>query len=262
MMTGDKVGAEEAAQMGMIHQYFSADDFVEESMKLATKLAQMPTYGLGMTKRLLNQSMNNNLSEQLAAEGEIQTQCADSYDYNEGVNAFLEKESPFLKESKMKVGVLGCGAMGSGIAQIAATNGHAVVLVDNNEEALVKSAIKLKKILTRLVEKEKIDQATADTIIGRIEFTSDNQQFAECGILIEAIVERLDVKQAVFANLENIVSDDCILATNTSSLSVASIAASCEKAERVIGIHFFNPAPLMPLVEIIPRCKPVRKRKI
>jgi 3-hydroxybutyryl-CoA dehydrogenase len=165
---------------------------------------------------------------------------------------FWKKESPFLKESKMKVGVLGCGAMGSGIAQIAATNGHAVVLVDNNEEALVKSAIKLKKILTRLVEKEKIDQATADTIIGRIEFTSDNQQFAECGILIEAIVERLDVKQAVFANLENIVSDDCILATNTSSLSVASIAASCEKAERVIGIHFFNPAPLMPLVEIIP----------
>ena len=157
----------------------------------------------------------------------------------------------------MKIGVLGSGAMGSGIAQVAATNGHDVVLVDNNEEAIGKASGKLQKILARLVEKGKIDETTSQTIFSKIEFTTDNQQFEGCGLVIEAIVERLDIKKVVFSELEKIVGDDCILATNTSSLSVASIAAACENSERVIGIHFFNPAPLMPLVEIIPAVQTV-----
>lgn len=97
MMTGDKVSAGEAAQMGMIHKSFADDTFETEAMKLASKLSQMPTYGLGMTKRLLNQSLTHNLTEQLAAEGDVQTLCADSYDYQEGVNAFLEKRKPVFK---------------------------------------------------------------------------------------------------------------------------------------------------------------------
>lgn len=152
----------------------------------------------------------------------------------------------------MKIGVLGSGAMGSGIAQVAATNGHNVVLVDTNAEAINKASGKLQKILARLVEKGKIDESTSQSIFSRIEFTTNNQQFVGCGLIIEAIVERLDVKKIVFSELENIVGNECILATNTSSLSVASIAAACDKSERVIGLHFFNPAPLMPLVEIIP----------
>lgn len=150
------------------------------------------------------------------------------------------------------VGVLGAGSMGSGIAQIAATQEHQVVLVDLNDEALTKAEASLKKILARLVEKEKIDEATSTAIIGRIKFSSNINNFSDCGIVIEAIIENLDIKQKVFTQLEEIVNDDCILATNTSSLSIASIAAACKKSERVIGIHFFNPAPLMPLVEIIP----------
>jgi len=152
----------------------------------------------------------------------------------------------------MKIGVLGSGAMGSGIAQVAATNGHNVVLVDTNAEAINKASGKLQKILARLVEKGKIDESTSHSIFSRIEFTTNNQQFVSCRLIIEAIVERLDVKKIVFSELENIVGNECILATNTSSLSVASIAAACDKPERVIGLHFFNPAPLMPLVEIIP----------
>lgn len=154
--------------------------------------------------------------------------------------------------ANMKVGVLGAGSMGSGIVQIAATQKHQVVLVDLNEEALKKAATNLKNILARLVEKEKIDQATADNIIGRIQFSKIISDFKSCDIIIEAIVENIDVKRKVFAQLEEIVSAECILASNTSSLSIASIASACKKAERVIGIHFFNPAPLMPLVEIIP----------
>lgn len=156
------------------------------------------------------------------------------------------------QQTPLKIGVLGAGSMGSGIVQIAATQKHQTVLVDLNEEALNKAAANLKNILARMVEKDKIDQATADVIMGRIMFSKNIADFKECDMVIEAIVENLEVKKKVFAQLESIVSPDCILASNTSSLSIASIASACKKAERVIGIHFFNPAPLMPLVEIIP----------
>ena len=152
----------------------------------------------------------------------------------------------------LKIGVLGAGSMGAGIVQIAATQKHQTVLVDLNEEALNKAAANLKNILARMVEKDKIDQATADVIMGRITFSKNIADFKDCDMVIEAIVENLEVKKKVFAELESIVSPECILASNTSSLSIASIASACKKAERVIGIHFFNPAPLMPLVEIIP----------
>lgn len=154
--------------------------------------------------------------------------------------------------TNFKIGVLGAGSMGSGIVQIAATQKHQTVLVDLNEDALNKAAANLKNILARMVEKEKIDQATADVILGRITFSKNISDFQECDLVIEAIIENLEVKKKVFAEMESVVSPDCILASNTSSLSIASIAAACKKAERVIGIHFFNPAPLMPLVEIIP----------
>ena len=152
----------------------------------------------------------------------------------------------------MKIGVLGSGSMGSGIAQVAATAGHEVILFDKNKEALTRASEKLQKILNRLVEKGRIDDPTAKAIFGRIYLVDNMSAYAECGLIIEAIVENLDIKKSVFQQMESIVSDDCILASNTSSLSIASIAAACEKSERVIGIHFFNPAPLMKLVEIIP----------
>ena len=142
--------------------------------------------------------------------------------------------------------------MGSGIAQIAASNGHSVVLSDNSSEQLERSKTALSKVLNRLVEKGSMDATKAETIQNAISYSTSLTAFADCDLVIEAIVERLDIKQEVFKQLESIVSHDCILATNTSSLSVASIAAACQHSERVIGIHFFNPAPLMPLVEIIP----------
>ncbi|MFK7784910.1 MAG: 3-hydroxyacyl-CoA dehydrogenase NAD-binding domain-containing protein [Crocinitomicaceae bacterium] len=152
----------------------------------------------------------------------------------------------------MIVGVLGAGTMGSGIVQVAAQNGHQVVLVDLNEHILTKSKEKLEKIMNRLVEKEKITSDEAAAIQSRITYSQDIHDFNDCGLIVEAIIENLDIKKDVFAKLEQIVSRECILASNTSSLSIASIAASVDSSERMIGIHFFNPAPLMPLVEIIP----------
>lgn len=175
----------------------------------------------------------------------------------------MNSTQPQTSNSEFKtIGVLGAGSMGSGIVQIAATNKRQVTLVDLNEEALVKASTGLKNILSRLVQKEKIDQATADNIMQRITFSTSTKDLAECDLIIEAIVENLEVKKKVFAQLESITSPDCILASNTSSLSIASIAAACKKPERVIGIHFFNPAPLMPLVEIIPAVQTSEATKI
>jgi len=151
-----------------------------------------------------------------------------------------------------KIGVLGAGTMGEGIAQVAATYGHQVILIDINAEQLKKANASLQKILNRLVEKEKITQEKANSVLGNITFSSSIADFAPCDLIIEAIVENIEVKKKVFTEIESKVSADCILASNTSSLSIASIGATLSNPSRVIGIHFFNPAPLMPLVEIIP----------
>lgn len=152
----------------------------------------------------------------------------------------------------MKIGVLGAGSMGSGIAQVAASFGHQVVLFDSNIAVVDKALDSMTKSLDKLVEKGKMSAEDKNALMGRIQRSDNMEDYAGCGLIIEAIIENLEIKKSVFAKLEGIVGDDCILASNTSSLSIASIAAACKKSERVIGIHFFNPAPLMKLVEIIP----------
>ena len=151
-----------------------------------------------------------------------------------------------------KIGIIGAGAMGSGIAQVAASAGHSVVLFDTNADALSLSKSKLANVMDRLVEKGRLKSVEAQEIQNRISYADHMEALSESGIIIEAIIENLDVKKGVFSSIESLVSKDCILASNTSSLSIASIASACERSERVLGIHFFNPAPKMPLVEIIP----------
>ncbi len=151
-----------------------------------------------------------------------------------------------------QIGVLGAGTMGTGIAQIAAVHGHPTVLCDTHKAQLDRAKDSLQKILARLEEKGRLFNETAGDVLARIQFATEIQAFSDCELVIEAIVEDLAIKKSVFENLESICDSDSILATNTSSLSVASIAAACKKPERVLGLHFFNPAPLLPLVEIVP----------
>ena len=150
------------------------------------------------------------------------------------------------------IGVLGAGTMGAGIAQVAAQSKHKVIVVDTNEDALVRAQNSLSKIMNRLVEKGKLTDEQAVLIQGAISYSTKINDFKPCSMVIEAIVENIDAKHNVFSQIEAVVEKSCILATNTSSLSVASIGSVLKEANRVIGIHFFNPAPLMPLVEIIP----------
>ena len=150
------------------------------------------------------------------------------------------------------IGVVGAGAMGSGIAQLAAQAGHTVVLVDQSESALERSAAALAKVAARLVEKGKWSAADSERIQSAIDRTTALDSLAVCDWVIEAIVEDLGVKQSLFQSLETIVAPDAVLATNTSSLSVTAIAGKLQHPERFMGLHFFNPAPLMALVEVVP----------
>jgi 3-hydroxybutyryl-CoA dehydrogenase len=151
-----------------------------------------------------------------------------------------------------KIGVLGAGTMGAGIAQLAAQAGHRVVLVDVDDSALQKAESSFHSIFCRLVEKGKMTDQQRIEMSNKISYSSTFDAFFNCAIVIEAIVESIDVKHEVFSKLEGIVSEECILASNTSSLSIASIGSVLKDPKRMVGIHFFNPAPLMPLVEIIP----------
>jgi 3-hydroxybutyryl-CoA dehydrogenase len=150
------------------------------------------------------------------------------------------------------IAVIGAGTMGSGIAQVAATAGCSVQLFDAFPDAIQKAQKSLQITLSKLVEKGKISEEESTRIAGNIRYESELESLSGAELIIEAIIENIDIKRKLFADLEQIVSPACILASNTSSLSMASIAASVKLSNRVVGIHFFNPAPLMQLVEVIP----------
>lgn len=155
------------------------------------------------------------------------------------------------------IGVVGAGAMGAGIAQVAAAAGHHVVLADAFPASLARARAGHAKAVQRDVEKGRRSAEDAEAMLGRISYAEGADEtalapFAPCALVIEAIVEDLAVKQSLFATLERVVAPDAVLASNTSSLAIAAIAGACAHSARVLGVHFFNPAPVMPLVEIIP----------
>lgn len=155
-------------------------------------------------------------------------------------------------ESNQHIGVIGAGTMGRGIAQIAATAGHPVTLVDLDQAALDAALESLRKVFARLVEKGRVQPADAEAILSRIQCSTELQSLHDASLVVEAIVEKMAAKAQLFSALEGVVPDDCVLATNTSSLSVTALASTLEKPDRCIGLHFFNPAPLLPLVEVVP----------
>jgi 3-hydroxybutyryl-CoA dehydrogenase len=149
------------------------------------------------------------------------------------------------------IGVIGTGTMGRGIAQISVTGGFKVKMFDAQEGAADKAQEFITRMVSRAAEKGQISEEDAAAANGRLQIVGALSDLSDCGMIIEAIVENLDVKRAVFSELEGFVADDTILASNTSSLSVTQIAAGCAKPERVAGFHFFNPVPLLKVVEVV-----------
>jgi len=153
---------------------------------------------------------------------------------------------------KGQIGVIGAGTMGAGIAQVAAQAGHKVVLTDTNSEQLLKAEKQINSSLDKLVEKGKFTEAFAKEVKANLSYSIHLYEHQDATLVIEAIIENLAVKHELFKQLEQIVAPNCVLASNTSSLSIASIGACLQNPSRFLGIHFFNPATLMPLVEVIP----------
>ncbi|HLF00243.1 MAG TPA: 3-hydroxyacyl-CoA dehydrogenase family protein [Gaiellaceae bacterium] len=149
------------------------------------------------------------------------------------------------------IGVAGLGAMGAGIAQLAVEAGYEAIGREVTDDLGAKARDQIAHFLQRKVDKDQMQAEEREATLGRLRLTTDLSSFGECDLVIEAIVENLDAKTELFAELERIVRPDIVLATNTSALSVTEIAAATSSPERIVGMHFFNPAPLMPLVEIV-----------
>jgi 3-hydroxybutyryl-CoA dehydrogenase len=150
------------------------------------------------------------------------------------------------------IGVCGAGTMGAGIAQLASVNGYAVKVLDVDDGAWARGLAIITGGLDKMLAKEKITQADKDAILGRISYSTDPGAFSEVDYVIEAVFEDLEVKRELFAKLERVCPAEVVFATNTSSISITEIAAASGRPDRVVGMHFFNPVPVMKLVEIIP----------
>ena len=150
-----------------------------------------------------------------------------------------------------KVFVLGAGTMGSGIVQAFAQNGCEVIVRDIKDEFVQKGLDNIKKGLTKLVSKGKMEEAKKDEILSNISGTTDMKLAADCDLVVEAAIENMKIKKEIFAELDGICKPETILASNTSSLSITEVASATKRADKVIGMHFFNPAPVMKLVEVI-----------
>ena len=150
-----------------------------------------------------------------------------------------------------KVGVVGCGTMGSGIVQLCAQSGYQVVVSEINDQFLNKGLASIDKVLTRIVDKGKISQADKDATLGRIKGTTNAGDFGDCDLVVEAAIENVDLKKKIIGELDGICRPDTILATNTSVLSVIDMAVVTKRMDKVVGLHFFNPVPVMKLLEIV-----------
>ncbi len=151
----------------------------------------------------------------------------------------------------MKIAIIGTGTMGNGIAQAFAQGGYDVVMKDLSEELLQKAMGNINNSLSRLVAKEKLSEDDKQQILGRITTTLSYDDIKDAGLVVEAIAENMELKKRVFRELDEVCNADCILATNSSSLSITEIAACTKRPEKVIGMHFFNPVPVLKLVEVI-----------
>ena len=150
------------------------------------------------------------------------------------------------------VGIVGCGQMGAGIAEVAAKAGFEIMICEVDDGILTSGLAKIDKSLAKAVEKGKLAEADMTDVLSRISGTVSTEDLADCDIVIEAVFEDLDVKRAVFAELDRVVKPEAILASNTSSISIAAIATATQRGDKVIGMHFFNPVPVMALVEYVP----------
>ena len=260
MLTGRKIDSATAFDWGLVNQVVPDDDLQATVAETAARFAAAPTKAIGYIKRAVAYGYTHTLAESLEYEADMQDLAGRTDDHKGGRSRFPRKTPPRRsKDNKMAqnitavktIGVVGAGTMGAGIAQIAAQSGFGAVLFDIDPGVLGTAQAQIARFINRAAEKGRISAEEATAAIGRVTGTSDMSNFGVCQIVIEAVPERMDLKHQILTELEGIVANNAILATNTSTLSITQIASAVEHPWRVVGMHFFNPAPLMPLVEVI-----------
>ena len=219
-----QVKADEALALGLVNAVYPVEELMDAAMKLAGKIAKNAPIAVRATKKAVNDGLQ------------------------------VDMDQPFIKDCIwryiMKVGVIGAGTMGAGIAQaFAVTDGYEVVLCDIKQEFADGGKARIQKALDKQVAKGRMEQAKVDEIMAKISTHGDNEAVADCDLVVEAAIERMDLKQELFQKLDKICKPEAILASNTSSLSLTEISKGMSRA--VVGMHFFNPAPVMKLVEVI-----------
>lgn len=181
----------------------------------------------------------------------LRQQHINSVGQSRTIAAYQERKSEGGTMEIKKVGVVGCGLMGSGIVQVCAQSGYQVVVSEINEELLNKGLASITSFLSKSVDKGKLSQQDKDATLSRIKGTTNTKDFSDCDLMIEAVVENMDLKKRVFAGLNKICPEHSILSTNTSVLSVLDMAMVTTRPDKVLGLHFFNPVPIISLVEVV-----------
>lgn len=254
-LLGNQLSAEQAHEWGMIWQVVDDETLADTAQQLARHLATQPTFGLGLIKQAINSAETNTLDTQLDLERDYQRLAGRSADYREGVSAFWLNAHRSSRGNSMMinvqtVAVIGSGTMGAGIAEVAASHGHQVLLYDISAEALTRAIDGIHARLNSRVTRGKLTAETCERTLKRLIPVTDIHALAAANLVIEAASERLEVKKALFAQLAEVCPPQTLLTTNTSSISITAIAAEV-KILNVLRGCIFNPAPVMKLVEVV-----------
>ena len=261
VFSGEMIGAEEALRIGLFNRVVGDDAVIAETLALARNLALKPPLAVATAKRSIRDSHQRSLQDALQLETEQHCGSSRARTHGKESRLFLRSELPCIGASNDSVDeeaavrhvvVVGAGTMGRGIAQVAAVAGITTFLVDVEDAALMRARALIQETLAGSVKRRKLTSLEAEAAFGRIRSTTTLVEAVPgAELVVEAIAESLAAKCTLFSKLDALADSDALLATNTSSLSVASIASATRSPDRVVGMHFFNPVHIMKLVEVV-----------
>ena len=251
--SAENIKADKALEIGLVQDVVEVEELEERVNTLAETIAKQAPIAVKLAKEAINQGAQVDIDQAMRIEENAFGLVFTTEDKNIGTQAFINKEKAEFQnkqEEEMKIGVIGSGIMGGGIVETAAKS-YEVVVRDIKDEFLEKAKARIEKSYAKQVSKERMTEEEKEAALKNISYTTEVKDLADCDVVIEAATENPKLKKEIFKELDEVVKEGAILASNTSSLSITDIAAVTNRPENVIGMHFFNPVPVMKLVEVI-----------
>ena len=251
--SAENIKADKALEIGLVQDVVEVEELEERVNTLAENIAKQAPIAVKLAKEAINQGAQVDIDQAMRIEENAFGLVFTTEDKNIGTQAFINKEKAEFQnkqEEEMKIGVIGSGIMGGGIVETAAKS-YEVVVRDIKDEFLEKAKARIEKSYAKQVSKERMTEEEKEAALKNISYTTEVKDLADCDVVIEAATENPKLKKDIFKELDEVVKEGAILASNTSSLSITDIAAVTNRPENVIGMHFFNPVPVMKLVEVI-----------